>query len=119
MFNSLAQFNSTNGTAFQFALAPSSVVNIASNSIVDTQGGATGILFNPINGPGSVTINDNIMQLTNQGAFSDRGIIFSGVTGTIQLNGTQNNVITNAATPFFVPVGTTTGDIDVNGADVP
>jgi hypothetical protein len=119
VFNNLAQFNSTNGTAFQFALAPSSVVNIASNSVVDTQGGATGILFSPINGPGSVAINDNIMRLTNQGAFSDRGIIFSGVTGTIQLIGAQNNVITNAATPFFVPVGTTTGSIKVDGAVVP
>jgi hypothetical protein len=59
------------------------------------------------------------MRLTNQGAFSDRGIIFSGVTGTIQLIGAQNNVITNAATPFFVPVGTTTGSIKVDGAVVP
>jgi hypothetical protein len=41
------------------------------------------------------------------------------VTGTIQLFGTQNNVISNAATPFFVPVGTTTGGIKVNGAEVP
>jgi hypothetical protein len=119
VFDNLAQFNATNGTAYLMSLAPSSFVNIASNSIVDTQGGATGILFNPILGPGSVTINDNTMQLTSQGAFSDRGIIFTGTTGTIQLISTQNNIITNAATPFFVPVGTTTGGIEVNGADVP
>jgi hypothetical protein len=119
IFDNLAQFNATNGTGYLLALAPSSTVNIASNSIGDTAGGATGILFNPINGPASVTINDNNMQLTNQGAFPDRGIIFSGVTGTIQLIGTQNNVITNAATPFFVPVGTTTGSILVNGATLP
>src|SRR6185312_7116680 len=62
VFDNLAQFNSVNGTAYLMSLAPSSFVNIASNSIVDTQGGATGILFNPILGPGSVTINDNSMQ---------------------------------------------------------
>jgi hypothetical protein len=99
------------------SLGPSASVNLASNTVNDTVGGATGILFSSIIGPGTVTINDNQMNLTTLGV--DRGIIFSSVTGTIQLIGTQNNVITNANTPFFVPVGTTTGGIFVNGAIVP
>jgi hypothetical protein len=117
IFNNLAQFNAANGTAFRMSLAPSAIVNITSNTINDTVGGATGILFSSIAGPGTVTINDNEMNLTTLGV--DRGIIFSSVTGTIQLIGTQNNDIINANTPFFVPVGTTTGAIIVNHAFVP
>jgi hypothetical protein len=99
------------------SLAPSSIVNITSNTIDDTAGGATGILFSPIAGPASLTINDNRMNMTTLGL--DRGIYFSGVTGTLQLHGTQNNGILNASTPFFVPIGTTTGGIIVNGSVVP
>jgi hypothetical protein len=117
IFDNLAQFNAANGTAFQMSLAPSAIVNITSNTVNDTVGGATGILFSSIAGPGVVTINDNSMNMTTLGV--DRGIIFSSVTGTIQLISTQNNTIINANTPFFVPVGTTTGEIIVNQALVP
>jgi hypothetical protein len=117
VFNNLAQFNAANGTAFQMSLAPSAIVNITSNTVNDTVGGATGILFSSIAGPGVVTIDDNSMNMTTLGI--DRGIIFSSVTGTIQLIGTQNNSIINANTPFFAPVGTTTGAIIVNQAFVP
>src|SRR5262249_40167464 len=117
IFDNLAQLNAANGTGFLMSLGPSASVNIASNSVNDTVGGATGILFSSIAGPGTVTINDNQMNLTTLGL--DRGIIFSSVTGTVQLIGIQNDVITNATTPFFVPVGTTTGGILVNGVFVP
>lgn len=119
IFDNLAQFNAANGTGFQMSLGPSATVNVSSNTINDSIGGATGIHFSSITGPGSVTINNNIMNLTNTGVFPDQGIIFSSVTGTIQLIGTQNNGVINAATPFFVPVGTTTGSILVNGIPVP
>ncbi len=117
IFNDLAQLNAANDTAFQMSLAPSAIVNISSNTVNDTVGGATGILFSSIAGPGTFTINDNLMNLTTLGP--DRGIIFSSVTGTIQLIGTQNNVITNATTPDFFPVGSTTGHILLNGVFVP
>jgi hypothetical protein len=118
IFDNLAQFNATNGTAFQMSLAPSAIVSISSNTINDTAGGATGILFSSVAGPGTYTINDNLMNMTTLGP--DRGIIFSSVTtGTIQLIGTQNNGIFNAATPFFDPVGTSIGEIIVNNVFVP
>lgn len=116
--NNLAQFAASNGTGFELSLvAPT--VNIASNTITNSTDGTTGILFDSITGPGSVTINDNLINLTNQGVFADRGIIFTSVTNTIQLFGTQNNGVTNAGTPFFAPFGTTAGTILVNGSPVP
>lgn len=116
--NNLVKFNSANGTGFEMSLAASSNVNIASNTFVDTVGGATGILFDSVTGPALVTINDNLMNLKN--AAGDRGIIFSSVTSPpITLSGTLDNVINNATTPFFVPIGTTTGEILVNGSPAP
>lgn len=115
--NNLAQFGATNGTAFEFSLV-SPTVNIASNTITDSTDGATGILFDSLTGPGTVTINDSLINLANQGALLDRGIIFSSVTNTIQLIGTQNNLVQNADTNFFAPAGTS-GSILVNGVAVP
>src|SRR5262245_44013899 len=40
IFDNLAQFNAANGTAFRMSLAPSAIVNITSNNINDTVGGA-------------------------------------------------------------------------------
>jgi hypothetical protein len=116
--NNLAQFAASNGTGFEFSLV-NPTVNIASNTITNSTDGTTGILFDSITGPGSVTINDNLIQLTNQGVLLDRGIIFTNVTNTIQLFGTQDDTVQNAGTPFFAPFGTTTGSILVNGSRVP
>lgn len=113
------QFNATNGTAFRMALASSSNVKIAKNNILDSTDGATGILFDTITGPGSVRIEDNLMDFTSSGGLLDRGIIFTSVTDTIQLQGDFDNRIFNADTPFFVPFGTTTGSIFVNGVRMP
>jgi len=40
-------------------------------------------------------------------------------TTLLNLSGTQNNTIQGASTPFYVPSGTTTGEITVNGATMP
>ena len=117
------QFGATGGTGFRFSLGPSATVDLASNSVVDTAGGATGVLFDSITGPGNVTIDANAVSLANHG----NGIIFSSVTDpvvnnttyTVNLAGSQNNVIQGADTPFAVPAGTTTGGILVNGTVVP
>ncbi len=121
------RFAAPGGTAFRLSLGPSSAVNLSSNQIVDTTNGATGILFDSITAPGTVVVSNNIMQLAHNGGLLNRGIIFSNVTDTssgsqtffVNLSGSQNNVIQGADTPFFVPVGTTTGHILVNGALVP
>src|SRR5262249_15636533 len=116
--NNLAQFGANSGTGFEFSLV-TPTVNIASNTITNSTDGTTGILFDSISGRASVTVNDSLIGLTNQGVLLDRGIIFSSVTNTIQLFGTLNNVVQNAGTPFFAPFGSTTGSILVNGAPVP
>jgi hypothetical protein len=117
------QFGATGGTGFRFSLGPSSTLDLASNSVVDSAGGATGMLFDSVTGPASVTIDANAVSLAHHG----NGIIFSSVTDptisnmtyTLNLAGSQNNVIQGADTPFSVPAGTTTGGIVVNGAVVP
>jgi Right handed beta helix region len=121
--NNNVQFSATGGTGFRFSLAPSATLDLASNSVTDTAGGATGVLFDSVSGPAGLTINDNSVTLSNHG----NGIIFSsvtdpvvsGVTYSVGLAGTQNNVIQGADTPFSVPASTTMGGILVNGTGVP
>jgi hypothetical protein len=115
--NNTVEWDATSGNGFRMSLGPSSTANIASNTFTDTIGGATGVLFDSLTGPSSVTMNNNLMNLFNSG--TDRGIIFSSITNTVQLSGTNDNRISNAATPFFVPFGTTTGGIFVNGTIQP
>jgi hypothetical protein len=110
----------------EFSLGPSAAVALSQNGIFDNTGGATGILFDSVTGPGSIAINGNTIAVPNGGG-PDRGIIFTSVTdpvggGTtymVNLIGTQNNSVTGTATPFSVPASTTTGSILVNGAAVP
>lgn len=95
------------------------VVNRTGNKFTDTTDGATGMLFDSVTGPGAITINSNTISLANTGGLLDRGIIFSSVPTSFQLHGTVSNTVTGADTPFFVPAGSTTGSIIVNGAAVP
>ena len=115
--NNNAEWDAANGFGYRMSLGASSTVNVASNTFTDTVGGATGLLFDSLTGPGNVTINNNLMNMFNSG--TDKGIYFSSITNTIQLSGTDDNRIYNAATPFFVPFGTTTGGFFVNGSVKP
>ncbi|MGQ0635044.1 MAG: inverse autotransporter beta domain-containing protein [Planctomycetaceae bacterium] len=108
-----------NGTAFRMTLAGNSSVNISGNSIADHADGGTGILFDSITGPGNVLIEGNVISFADEGGLLDRGIIFSTVTNTITLQGTSNNIVSGADTPFFVPASSTNGGIFVNGVRVP
>jgi len=99
------------------SLGSSSTVTLARNTLTDTVEGATGFLFDSLTGPGSLTINDNLMNLTTLG--TDQGIIFSSIANTLQPSGTDDNHILNATTPLFIPFGTTTGSFFVNGVEVP
>jgi len=110
-------FDAANDFGFRMSLGASSTVKIAKNTFTDAAGGATGIQFDSLTGPGSVTLNDNLMNLTSLG--TDQGIIFSSITNTLQLSGTDDNRIFNATTPYFIPFGTTTGTFLVNGTPVP
>lgn len=110
------------GTGLLFNLAQSAAVDVSSNTITDNVSGGTGILFNSVAGPSTFAINNNLIRLLDPGAGIDRGIIFNAVNignGTITLQGNQNNLIQNATTPFFVPLGTSTGRIIINNVPLP
>ncbi len=112
-------FHGAFGTGFDFTLAESADGNIFQNVITDYVSGDTGILFTSIAGPSEVTLNSNVVDVLSPGAGLDRGIIFTSVTDTITLSGTQNNLVNGATTDFSAPIGTTTGQIFVNGVLVP
>ena len=121
------QFGATSGTGFRFSVGGSSNVNVTGHVMIDTTDGATGILFDSITAPSTATISGNSIQLSNNGALLTQGIVFSNVTDQtsgsvttlLNLSGTQNNTIQGASTPFYVPSGTTTGEITVNGTTMP
>jgi hypothetical protein len=125
--SNVVQFGAPDGTGFRFSVGPSSSVNVTGNSIIDTTDGATGILFDSITAPSTATISGNTIQLSNNGALLSQGIIFSSVTDQVNasvttlvnLSGTANNTVQGADTPFYVPTGTTTGQISINGTLMP
>ena len=115
--SNLVRLFETNGTGLEFSLAGGSGVQVQNNSITDFAGGGTGILFQSMTGTSNVAINNNTVDL--RGALPDRGIIFSSISGTVNLSGTQNNQVKNASQAFFAPAGGTSGQILVNGVAVP
>lgn len=110
-------FNGASGVGANFTIGDSSTINIFTNAITDNVSRGTGLLFSSITGTSSVTIDDNNIQLLSTDSLVDRGIIFNSVTGDVEIQGTQNNIINGATTPFSA-IGTT-GQIFVNGTQVP
>jgi Right handed beta helix region len=125
--SNVVQFGATDGTGFRFSVGASSNVNITGNTIIDTTDGATGILFDSIAAPSTATISGNTITLSDNGSLLTQGIVFSSVTDQttsnvttlMNLAGTTNNVIQGADTPFFVPTGTSNGEITINGSLMP
>ncbi len=93
---------------------------MTSNAVKDSTGGVTGFLFDSLTGPGTMTFNNNQMNLANS-SLVDRGVVFSSINNTLQLFGNQNNVISGADTgfAFWVPQNATTGRVLVNGQYLP
>lgn len=112
-------FEGRGGTGFDLSLAQSADVTVYANTIVDYSGGATGMLFRSLDGPSTVRIEQNLIDLRGPSALVDRGIIFQSIIDQITLRGDKNNEIRNATSPFFAPAGGTTGTIRVNGNKVP
>lgn len=121
--NNDVEFSATNGIGFRTSLGAHSAITIVGNDILDSTDGATGMLFDSVSGPTSIRIEDNFINLANSGALVDRGIYFTTVNSdtnnVVRLSGSFDNVIRGATTPFYVPFGTTTGSIIVNGNRVP
>ena len=112
-------FDGADGVGADFTLAKSAEVYLYENVITDNVAGGTGIQFTSIAGPAEMNINANQIDLLGATGIVDYGIRFISITDTVDLAGRQNNVVSGATTPFFAPVGTTTGRIYVNGAAVP
>ncbi|HXY37200.1 MAG TPA: hypothetical protein VEI07_23425 [Planctomycetaceae bacterium] len=121
------QFGAESGTAFHFSLSAASTVNITGNTIIDTTDGATGILFDTIAASSNLAVSANTIQLSQNGGELTSGIIISNVTGTTQgsenfflnLSSASNNTISGANTIFFVPTNTTSGELLINGNQMP
>ena len=127
MTGNTAQFGAANGIGYRFSAGASSQFTITGNTVTDNAGGATGMLFDSLTGPSTLTISNNTLDLSQQGGATTQGVIFtsitdpiiSGTTYYVTLQGTQNNVVQNATVPFSVPAGTTTGSILINNTPEP
>ena len=117
--NNGVDFKGVNGTGLRFNLGGVSSTWIYSNVVTDEAGGATGMLFDTVAASSRLQIEANTVNLLSTDLTVHRGIIFTTVTPTIQLNGNYNNVISNTSTPFLMPVNSSTGHIIVNGVLVP
>ena len=67
-----------------------------------------------------VTLNGNLIDLSQVSGFIDQGIILSAVTGNgeddpfITLNSTTSNTITGASTSYYFPASGVTGQVIIN-----
>jgi hypothetical protein len=112
-------FDAAGGTGLEFNLAESADVTVSSNYIVDNVSGGTGVLFNSIAGPATVALQSNVIDLLSTTSVIDRGIIFSTVTGDVELVDPMENTVNGATTSFYAPVGSLGGYTYVNGETVP
>lgn len=100
-------------------------VTIENNLVNMTGFDSTGIEFERIFSPSTVTINNNaIFLVTDFDTAREEGIIFSDVRGVINLNGSVDNAIPLGTflpfyIDFFIPAGTSNGQIIVNGSARP
>jgi len=116
-------------TGFRYTLASDTALSLVNNDIIASGDGGTGVQFVRTAASSSFLIEGNRIGLVDFGTSAERGIIFSQVTGVVQLFGTINNLVVIqqntlpgngvVETPFFMPVGSNSGRIVVNGGLVP
>lgn len=105
--------------------APNTTASIFDNQITLNGDGDRGIEFLTVSGPGtSLFINNNFMSITGLNGFAtEEGIVINSVIGTVNLFGTQNNIINFIGTNFFntyrFPANGLNGQIIINGQQVP
>ena len=115
-------------TGLRYTLTRDTGLAVVNNDIVSSADGATGIQFVRTAASSTFVIEGNRIGLADFGTAADRGIIFSQVTGVVQLFGNINNLVvirqSGAAgngflVPFFMPANANNGQIIVNGVLVP
>jgi hypothetical protein len=113
--------------AIVFTYGANSTTTLEDN-IVDAAGDQSrGFVFQSISAPAFVTMNNNVLTFTNNDGFRDEhGIEFLSTVGTINFNGTVNNVVTidnlnGVGFPWFIfPLnGSANGSVIVNNAPHP
>ncbi|MEJ7590616.1 MAG: inverse autotransporter beta domain-containing protein [Planctomycetaceae bacterium] len=113
----------------RYQLAADTDLAMVNNDIIISGDGGTGIQFVRTAARSSFRIDGNRIGLADFSTAAERGIIFSQVTGVVQLFGNINNlvVIQQNLLPgngvveqaFFMPLGSNNGQIIVNGVLVP
>lgn len=115
-------------TAFFFSLRGLSEVSLFSNAIRSESDGGTGIEIRRAANGSFFAFDSNIVQFRDLGAQDERGFIFTQVTGTVGLAGTQNvmQVISNGVNgnnfievPFAIPFNSNIGQVEINGVLFP
>ena len=116
-------------TGLRYTLAANTGLAFIRNDIVISGDGGTGIQIVRCAANSSFQIDGNRIRLADFGTANERGIVFSQVTGVVQLFGTINNQvqIQQNLLPgngfveqvFTMPVGSNAGQIIVNGNLVP
>jgi hypothetical protein len=119
--SNLGIFTGSNTIGLEATLGELTNATISANRIEHQGGGGTSVLISDVVAGSSFSIQNNLFIFPDNGPVVERGIIFSNVTGggTINLFGSLDNRILDATQSFFVPAGTTTGSISVNGVNVP
>ncbi|MCA9009110.1 MAG: inverse autotransporter beta domain-containing protein [Planctomycetaceae bacterium] len=116
-------------TGFRYTLASNTGLALEFNDIISSGDGATGIQIARSAASSAFTINGNRIGFVDSGTQAERGIVFSQVTGVVQLFGSINNLVVIqqntipgngvVETPFSMPVGSNSGQIIVNGSLTP
>ena len=112
------------GTGMQLTFASSSEVRLTDNTIFERTDDGTGILFVSVSEPSLFIIEGNNIALADddfgfpEPGQGERGIIFQRVLGVVDLFGRNDNIVF-ADVPFFIPGGSSRGQIIVNGQAVP
>ncbi len=113
------EFAGRDGIGIRATASKAARFNLTRNQINDNAGGATGILFSSLHDASNVSLEGNVIDLSNFSAFVDRGIIFNTVTGTdnpfITLESNLSNTISGASTTFSVPANSIRGRTIING----
>lgn len=114
-----------NNVGMQFNFAPNTFASIYDNQVTMNGDGDTAIDVIFASGPGTtLAVNNNLINMNGQnGGALEEGIVIESVIGTVNLFGTQNNIINFNNSNFFntyrFPPTGINGTIIINGAAVP
>ncbi len=116
-------------TGLRYTLAANTGLALINNDIIASGDGGTGIQIVRAAASSNFQFDGNRIGLADFGTAPERGIIFSQVTGVVQLFGNINNLVVIqqnlppgngvVETPFSMPTGSNNGRIVVNGVLVP